>query len=95
MLLSRHSVGTYLETSSHSLVRNIWPQLSQLAEPFEHSPQILASEEKATTTTNSDMKLLTRKSDTKRVKRVTRVCIERVRRLGCERVTPFTQKTLQ
>ena len=34
MLLSRHSVGTYLEMSSPHLSGNIWPQSSQLAEPL-------------------------------------------------------------
>ena len=41
MLLSRHSVGTYLETSSQcNLSGNIWPQSSQLAETLLTDPGI-------------------------------------------------------
>ena len=50
MLLSRHSVGTYPETSSHATCQETFSQLTQLAE-LKHSPQILASKEKATTIT--------------------------------------------
>ena len=38
MLLSRHSVGTYQETSSCNLSGNIQPQSSQLAEPLWTNP---------------------------------------------------------
>ena len=40
MPLSRHSMGTYLETSSHNLSGNIQPQLSQLAEPLWTDPGV-------------------------------------------------------
>ena len=38
MPLSRHSVGTYPETSSCNLSRNIWLQSSQLTEPLWTDP---------------------------------------------------------
>ena len=39
-MLSRHNVGTYLETSSHMSLGNTWPQSSQLAEPLWSDPCI-------------------------------------------------------
>ena len=38
MLLSRHSVGTYSETSSHATCQRIRPQSSQLADPLWTDP---------------------------------------------------------
>ena len=40
MLLSRHSVGTYSETSSHATCQRIRPQSSQLADPLWTGPCI-------------------------------------------------------
>ena len=40
MPLSRHSVGTYLETSSHTTCQGIFGLLSQLAEPLWTDPGI-------------------------------------------------------